>query len=240
MNHGSDPSWEPILRASGLDVEIRWARPGIGDYWDTTGFLTALEGYSESDECFDLVWFGHTKGGGTTQFALYNSVLWSLQRRFWARRDETENIVADPRVGIFAPRLCPLPVGIWGDELAAVQRVFRDAYAPIGLHAKETFYVLRGAIVRRFCQTVGRGFFLSDPGSYGANRWFFEIGFPNIASMQGYEPYVDHAVDGAGDPRDDVWLRHDPKQNHRLAAAELVRWRRDPVRFTALHIEEKW
>ena len=92
---------------------------------------------------------------------------------------------------------------------------------------------MRDEIAKRFCHVVDRRVLQSDPGSYGANRWFFEIGFPNIASMQGYEPYIDPHVAGAGDPRDDVWLRHDPKQNHRLAAAELERWRARPDQIQA-------
>ena len=117
MNHGSDPIWEERLRASGLGVEIRWARPEIGNYWDTTGFLTALEAFSDSEEAFDLVWFAHSKGGSTERFEQYRHVHSILQRQFWERRPEIKKAFSEPSVGIFAPRFSPLPVGIWGDEL---------------------------------------------------------------------------------------------------------------------------
>ena len=63
---------------------------------------------------------------------------------------------------------------------------------------------MRGEVVRRFCNAVAPGFFQTDPAAYGANKWFFEIGFPNVASMQGYEPFIDPNVSGAGYPHDDV------------------------------------
>jgi hypothetical protein len=37
---------------------------------------------------------------------------------------------------------------------------------------------------------------------------------------------------GAGDPRDDLNMTYDMKQNHRLALAELERWRQNPYDFT--------
>jgi hypothetical protein len=99
---------------------------------------------------------------------------------------------------------------------------------------------MRGEIVRRFCRVVGPDFFHTSPGDYGASRYFFEIGFPNIASMQGFAPFIDPDVAGANSSRDDVWLTFDPKQNHRLARIELERWQRDPFSFTARPLPEAW
>ena len=237
MNHGSDPIWEERFRDSGLDIELRWAQPEIDDYWDTTGFLTALSGFHDSDERFALVWFGHTKGG-SREFADYAQIRFTQMGAFWMRRAQVEHIFTDPRIGVWAPRFSPLPTGYYGDELQALQRIYRDAHAPIGLHAKETTYVVRSDIVRRFCDSVDAGFFSTSPGAYGAGRYFFEIGFPNVASMQGYEPFIDMKVAGDGHPRDDAWLRHDPKQNHRIAWQELHRWRTDTFGFCPRRIRE--
>ena len=237
MNHGSDPIWEERFRESGLDIELRWARPEIDDYWDTTGFLTALESFHHSDESFRLVWFGHTKGG-SQEFVDYAQIRFAQMRSFWTRRAQVEHIFADSRIGLWAPRFSPLPTGFYGDELQALQRIYRDAHAPIGLHAKETIYVVRADVVRRFCDSVDGRFFSTSPGEYGAGRYFFEIGFPNVASMQGYEPFINMEVAGDGHPRDDAWLRHDPKQNHRIAQQELHRWRIDTVGFCPRRIRE--
>ncbi len=116
-------------------------------------------------------------------------------------------------------------------KLDALRRVYRDRCAPLGLSAYETFFALRARIVRRFCDAVGAGFWQLDPREYGGYCWFFEMAFPSIASMQGYEPFIPMDVPGANDPCDDLNLTYDAKQNHRLALAELLRWRRDPFDF---------
>ncbi|MFN8660416.1 MAG: hypothetical protein U0075_00905 [Thermomicrobiales bacterium] len=238
MNHGSEPTWEDRVRAAGLDVEVRWARPELGDYWDTTGFIAALEGLHNSQERFDLVWFGHTKGGSRDAFAEYDAVRYRLLRTFWARRVMIERVFEDAQVGIFAPHFAPLPAGFYGDELPALQRIYRGRFAPVGLHARETFFVMRGGIVRQFCEEAGPAIFSRPPGAYGAGRYFFEIGFPNIAAMQGYEPFIDPDVTGEGHPRDDGWLRDDPRQNHRLVSRQLSAWRDDAAGFVAPRLRE--
>jgi hypothetical protein len=238
MNHGSDPVWAQRFRDSELDVEVRWARPEIGDYWDATGFLTALEGFHHSDEAFRLVWFAHTKGGSLTRFEEYASIRSVLEESFWRRRERIERLFDDPVIGIFAPHFCPLPPAYYARELYALQRVYRDRYAPLGLHCRGTFYVMREEIVRAFCKAVGEDFFCTDPGAYDGGRYLFEIGFPSIATMQGYEPFINPDVPGDNDPRDDVWIAHDVKQNHRIASVELKRWRGDRVGFEPREMEE--
>jgi hypothetical protein len=240
MNHGSDPVWEERFQASGLNVEVRWARPEVGDSWDATGFLTALEAFSQSDEAFDLVWFGHTKGASGAQHTDYYRNRIELQRNFWSRRDEVDRIFSDETIGVFARRFTPWWEGHAGNELPALLRVYRDAYAPLGLAAFDTFFVVRAAIVHRFCRTVADGYFQTAPAVYGASRWFFEMAFPSVATMQGFEPYIDPDVYGEDDPRDDAWLRYDPKQNHRLLRRELDRWRADPVAYAPVRMYQIW
>jgi hypothetical protein len=231
MNHGSDPAWEGNFRESGLDAEVRWARPEVGDFWDATGFQTALEGFHLNNERFDLVWFGHTKGGSQAEFSTY--VLWrfAVQRNYWTRRAAVESMFEDPKIGVFAPHWCPLPPPSWGPEFSAFLHIYRDRCAPLGLHARGTFYVMRDQIVRDFCDAVGCEFFRTPLGAFGASRYLFEIGIPSVASMQGYEPFIDRDVPGENDPRDDIWLSYDQKQNHRIALAELERWRTDRFAF---------
>ncbi|MGH2616232.1 MAG: class I SAM-dependent methyltransferase, partial [Thermomicrobiales bacterium] len=86
MNHGSDPGWDVLLRKSELDVEVRWARPDVDDHWDTTGSIAALESFHQSEEEFDLVWFGHTKGASGAKHTDYHRNRLEVQRDFWARR----------------------------------------------------------------------------------------------------------------------------------------------------------
>jgi hypothetical protein len=74
-------------------------------------------------------------------------------------------------------------------------------------------------------------FFRVDPVLYGADKWWFEGGFPSIAAMQGLEAYIDVDTDGPGSPRDDIAFYRDPKQGARHAMNELIRWRADPFAF---------
>jgi hypothetical protein len=238
VNHGSHPEPVAAVLASGLDVQVCPVPPEIEVTSDAGGFLAALEGFDQADEAFDLVWFGHTKGASRADDRIYHHVRFQLERRFWARRAEIEAVFADPRIGLFAPQFnlpptypWPGPWRGWLDELAALQRIYRDRYPPLGLNALDTFFVLRGKIVRAFCDAVAPWFFRTDPADYGASRWFFEMAFPSIATMQGYEPFIDLDVPGANDPRDDILLETDLRQRHRLAQEELDRWRADPFAF---------
>ena len=237
FNHGSNPEWVDRFAEAGLDVDIASARPEIGDYWDATGFLTALERFDQYDEEFDLVWFGHTKGASRPSYKDYIQVRFQHDRRFWSRRTAIHQYFANPQIGLFAHRYGlhdSTDVGSPGRgtvELDALERIYRDRYPPLGLWAWETTFVMRESIVRHFCREVGQGFFLTDPSDYGADRWWFEGAFPSISSMQGYEPYIEIDTDGSGSPRNDLMRFEDPRQSNRLALEELQRWREDPYAF---------
>jgi hypothetical protein len=238
INHGSDPAWLDVLHDSGLDVEIAATDPAVQVNSDVGGFLAALGAFARDSEEFDLAWFGHTKGASRTTFedALYNHYRYQHDRRFWSRRGEIETFFADPRVGYFAHRYGlhdPSPESPWRGfvELDALRRVYRDTYQPLGLWAWETVFVMRAAIVRRFCEAVGWEFFRVNPPDYGADRWFFEAAFTSVASMQGYEPWIELETDTYGFERDDVVLYIDPAQGNRHAMEELQRWRENPLEF---------
>jgi hypothetical protein len=239
VNHGSDPGWTDALLASGLDIEIAHAPPHIRVTSDVGGFLAALGAYARHPEEFDLVWFGHTKGASRRTYSEYLAFRYQHDRRFWARRDDVDRIFGDPDIGLFShryglsdssPDATRVPWRGLG-EIDALQRVYRHTFAPLGLWAWETVFVMRDSIVRQFCRAVGPDFFLLDPARYGAGRWWFEAAFPSIASMQGFEPFIELDTDGPGDPREDVVLYRDPKQGNRLAMQELERWRRDRLAF---------
>ena len=239
INHGTDPKWADIIRHCGLDVSVCLAPPEITVTSDAGGFLAALQLFERSDEEFDVLWFGHTKGA-SRRYNVNRGIRFNIDHNFWARRHDVERAFAAPTIGLYAARYnvyptYPFPHDAdhtgWEGELDALRRVYRDRFAPLGLCAYETFFAMRARIVRRFCDTVGAAFLQLDPREYGGDRWFFEMAFPSIASMQGYEPYIPMDVPGENVPRDDLNLTYDTKQNHRLALAELARWRQDPFDF---------
>ena len=238
VNHGSDPALVDAVAASGLDVEICPVPPEIAVTSDSAGFLAALAAFQRSDEPFDLVWFGHTKGASQPRYADYLPLRFDQERRFWSRRAAMYDAFRDPHIGVAAMDFIPPPTYPfpppwqgWSGELAALRRVYRDRLPPLGLNALDTFFVLRAGIVRAFCAAVGADFFHIDPHEYGASRWFFEMAFPSIASMQGYEPFLPSNVPGAGAMRDDILLDGDIRQHHRLCREEVQRWREDPANF---------
>jgi hypothetical protein len=250
VNHGSDPAWTRRLRQSGLDIEIATACPHIRVDSDVGGFMAALRAYRQAGEEFDLVWFGHSKGASRGEIgrAAYNQYRYQHDRRFWSRRTEIEHFFADPKIGLFShryglhdssPDAEAVPWSGFGN-LDALKRIYRDDHAPLGVWAWETVFVLRDCILRRFCDSVGDELFAIDPRQYGADRWWFEAEFPSIASMQGYEPYIELETDGAGAPRDDVVLYLDPRQGNRLAMRELQRWRANPFRFQPCALQRDW
>lgn len=231
MNRGTDARWVEALLNSGLDLTIHRPLPHVHDYWDASGFMAALQGFDISPEKFNLAWFAHAKGGSQRDAEAYAGIRSFLERRFWQRRARLTQAFVDAQVGIVAARFAPWTIGSSEREMAALQRVYRGSHAPMGLHAKETFYVMRAEIVRQFLRDAVPEFLQLDLGDIGASRYFFELAFPGIAAMQGYIPWIDPDIEGANDPRSDQWLWHDPRQNHRLAAAELERWRADPFAF---------
>jgi hypothetical protein len=239
INHGSDPVWIERLEQSGLDLDLAAVDPAVQIPSDVGGFLAALGAFSRGEEDFDLVWFGHTKGASQPRFDDYNGSRHQHDRKIWSRRDEVDRLFANPKIGLFAHRYAlhdPSPHVPWygfGD-LDSLERVYRDTYAPLGLWAWETVFVMRHEIVRRFCAAVGEDFFRLDPRTYGASPWWFEAAFPSIASMQGYEPAIELETDGAGSPRNDILLYDDPRQTNRLAMEELRRWRQHPFTFAPL------
>jgi hypothetical protein len=249
MNHGSDPQWAGLLEEAGLDVEVVQVRPEIDVRSDVGGFLAALGAYWHCAETFDLVWFGHTKGASQSRYDDYMPRRFQHDRRFWSRRDELDRIFDDPKIGLFSHRY-----GRWFQvdpsspnsfitevpDIPALKRVYQDAFAPIGLSAWETIFVMRDGIVRKFCRSVGDAFFRTDPRKWGGNIWWFEGEFPSIASMQGFEPYIELDTDGEGNPRDDVAYIRDPKQGARQAMSELLRWRQDPINFRPHGLPRVW
>jgi hypothetical protein len=237
VNHGSDPAWTQSLVESGLDVEIAEADPAVQVTSDVGGFLAALKTFASCPEAFDLVWFGHTKGASRGHYSDYIIFRHQHDRRLWSRRTAIDRYFENPKIGLYSHRYSlfdptsrELP-DRGTAETDALERIYRDICAPLCLTAWETVFVMRGSVVRTFCDAVGPDFFGTDPADYGGSRWWFEGGFPSIASMQGYEPFIELETDGAGNPREDVILWVDPKQNNRLAMDELRRWRADPVGF---------
>jgi hypothetical protein len=236
----SDPAWAKRLASSGLDVAIVPVDPALLTGADTGTLLAALGAFSRCSEEFDLVWFGYTRGASIEQSDgdRFTDFRFQQDRELWARRADVDRFFADPKIGLFAPRYGSYATpyfdngvpGRGAAELDALERIYRDEYAPLGIWARNGVFVTRAKIVRQFCDTVGDGFFRREPREYGAGRWWFEAAFPSIASMQGYEPFIETESGGTAVP-DDLALYDDRWRANRQAMKELQRWRLDPLAF---------
>ena len=239
INHGSSLQWTERLEASGLDVTVQPAAPTLTMPSDPTGFVAALDAYRRQTEPFELVWFGHNKGGDHLDNVWYATGRWTIERMFWSRRAEIERYFEDPTIGVYAPHyLMMLQRHL--RQTDALLRMYQATCAPLGAMAVATHFVMRNKSVRDFCERVDNRFFRYGPEPYGADRYFFEMAIPNVPIMQGYEPYIEPGLGGtSGQPKMDgvKSIHNDWRQNNAVVAIELEKWRRDPMHFRTLHRE---
>ena len=239
INHGSSPKWRQRLEASGLDVTIQPAASTLTMSSDPTGFVAALEAFRRHDEPFELVWFGHNKGGDHLDDLRYATGRSMIERMFWSRRAEIQHYFEDPIIGLYAPHyLMMLQRQL--RQTDALLRMYQATCAPLGAMAVSTHFVMRDESVRDFCARVDKRFFHYGPEPFGADRYFFEMAVPNVPIMQGYEPYIERGLGGtSGHPKMDgiESIHNDWRQNNAVVAIELEKWRKDPMRFRTRHCE---
>jgi hypothetical protein len=237
VNHGSSPRWTERLARSGLDVTIALAPPTQTMPYDPTGFVAALDAFRRHDEPFDLVWFGHNKGGDHLDEPWYATSRWTIERVYWSRREEIAAQFADPIIGLYAPHYLML----LQDHLAqtdALQRLYAAPCQPLGVMAVSAHFVMRATSLRHFCAHVDPRFFAYGVAPFGGDRFFFEMAMPNLPIMQGYEPAIEPGFGGSsGSPSIDgvASILNDWRQNNAVAAIELAKWRRDPTHFRTRH-----
>ena len=237
INHGSSPRWAERLEASGLDLTIQPAAPTLTISYDPTGFVVALDAYRRHEELFELVWFGHTKGLSHLDDPWYATGRWTIERMFWSRRAEIACHFADPTIGLYAPHYLMMKQSHLR-QTDALQRMYQATCLPLGVAALSTHFVMRDESVRDFCERVDKQFLRYGPEPFGGDEFFFEMGMPNVPTMQGYEPCIEPGLGGTtGQPKLDgvESIQNDWRQNNAVVAIELEKWRRDPTGFRTQH-----
>lgn len=154
---------------------------------DASGYQMAL---SILNKDYDYVVFGHTKGSS------YHSMEHSLKYRnyneifFWGKLDTMVSLLEfNPNVGIVGTdyifdhsgspnynninNICEFPIK-----------------NPLSGFYANTFYLIRGTIVKFLLKNVDISFFSKNLETMGFNRYFFESHFPKISSMVGYRPSI--------------------------------------------------
>ena len=239
VNHGSSPKWVDRLHRSGLDVTVAAAGPDLTLPFDPSGFVAALDAYRSNRERFDLVWFGHNKGGDHLSNPVYSAARWMIERMFWSRRSTIERYFANPIIGLYTPHyLMMLQQHL--TQTDALARMYQAPCAPLYAMAVSTHFVMRDESVREFCAGVDARFFRLGAEPYGGDRYFFEMAMPNVPIMQGFEPYIEAGLGGTrGQPKpeDAHSILSDWRQNHAMVAIELEKWRQHPTHFRTRHSE---
>lgn len=239
INHGSSARWRERLAGIGLDVTIAEAPLSQTMPFDPIGFVAALDAFRRHDEAFDLVWFGHNKGGDHLDEPHYATSRWMIERTFWSRREEIEHYFENPIIGLYAPHLLML-LQEHLTQTDALQRIYDATCQPLGAMAVSAHYVMRAESVREFCGRVDKRFFVHGVEPFGGDRYFFEMAMPNVPIMQGYEPYIEPGLGGSsGPPKIDgiESILNDWRQNNAVTAIELAKWRHDPTHFRTQHRE---
>ena len=215
------------------------AGPSLTMPYDPAGFVAALDAFRGHDERFDLVWFGHNKGGDHLADRDYAASRWMIERMFWGRRDAIERYFADPVVGLYAPHYLML-LQEHLTQTDALCRIYPAPCAPLHVMAVSAHFAMRGESVREFCARVAPTFFEVGPEPYGGDRFFFEMAMPNVPIMQGFEPFIEPGLGGAGVHPKITGVEsilNDWRQNHAVVAFELGKWRQEPTRFRTRHRE---
>ena len=233
VNHGSTPEWGDRLRASGLDLAVCPAAPTLTLPFDPTGFVAALDAYRREAEPFDLVWFGHNKGGVHLRDRGYPAARWVIERDFWDRRPAVEAMFDRPEIGLWAPHY----LAFQPEHLAqttALEKIRPGLCQPLCVMAVSTHFVLRDTTLRAFCAEADPRFWVEGAAPFGGDRFFFEMAFPNLPITDGYEPFVEDGRGGTiGPPAagERFSALNDWRQNHAIVRRELDLWRANPTTY---------
>lgn len=179
---------------------------------DASGFQASLKLLKESNKEYDLIWFGHTKGGH------YNDIYRAECRKFmidnfFGKRKEITQLLNDHK-----------EAGIFGNVITvdkspdAPNKVLNHYYKHFkygctSLAYLYTFYVIKGSIVNEFIHNCEQSFWEDNL----RDRFWFEGNFPHIATKMGYEQLYERTQNF---PRDNIV---DTTRVEKIKAA----WRRE-------------
>lgn len=154
---------------------------------DASGYQAALKLLKESGKEYDLVWFGHTKGGH------YNDPFRAECRRhmitdfFSDRKRITDLLNAHKEAGVFGN---VVTVDLEPEKPNHVLNHYykKFEYDCTDIAYLYTFYVIKGFIVHEFVNNCEEDFWLDNL----RDRYWFEGNFPHISTKMGYEQLYDH------------------------------------------------
>ena len=172
---------------------------------DNSGYQTALELLRATNTEHRIVWFMHSKSSSHCERSWINpslrhlvDIVWGFLRR---RQKVTEAMMADAGCGTWSFELAKdRPGASFTSENPddVLGRLF--SFERPNLHryfCVATFYAMKGFLLHRFLHGCDAAFFEKNlVTELGADRYFFEQLFPNVAWRQGFHPRFDRWFGG--------------------------------------------
>jgi hypothetical protein len=155
---------------------------------DASGFMECLKALGSNFENDDLIWFAHTKGFShdinriNLFFEYYNDK--------WFRFYDviSERFINNNNLGLLCERVA---ISNYGEHIInsyKLKELLHLRYPPLGFYALNTFYVMRGSVVKFLFNNESILFkYPNIVDCLGFNRWFFEANVPEVAWMSGFD-----------------------------------------------------
>lgn len=186
INPDTIPEWFDMIDEykKYLNISYDFVKPELYTRSDASGFQNGLLQLKNSGKKYDIIWFGHTKGGHYNDNIRKDQRNWMYQN-FWANREGiTKELQSNSRFGAYAHTMTKTGKRGVSDPL---DQFYNFKYSCIDVFYVYTFYCIKGHIVDEFIQNCNITFFEKHLRDYGFDRFFFERDFPHIVSKQGYE-----------------------------------------------------
>lgn len=183
INPDTTPLWPKLLEEYKKDLNISYAHvpPELYTRSDPSGYQAALKLLRNTNKEYDLVWFGHTKGGH------YNDQYRAETRQFmidifWSKRKEISKKLEDsPECGSYGPVMTVTLTPGKADVMDHYYKKFK--YKSTDLSYLYTFYTIKGNIIYEFVHNCEDCFFEDNLHDH----YFFEDYFPQVSPKMGYE-----------------------------------------------------
>lgn len=185
INPISDPQWKHLLSNSKLNIIFEDVPEELSLKTDTSAFQQGLKLLKNSKKSYNLVHFMHTKGMSypdENSSHIWKTSFVNYFVEYCKLKNTIENKIIDNIGG------CGGWASIWfsannDPHIKELDKYFAFKYKSQNIMLFMTFYCLKFDIVDKFINGCDESFFTKKL----ALPYFFEFGFPHIASKSGFE-----------------------------------------------------
>lgn len=185
INPNTDEGFENMLKSYTNDfnnLEYTHVPAELYTRSDASGYQSALKLLKESNKEYDLIWFGHTKGGHYNDGYRAECRRYMLEHFFGARKEITNLLNKHEEAGVFG-NVITVDLSPENPNHVLDHYYKKFKYSCTELCYLYTFYVIKGFIVKEFVDNCEDDFWIDNL----RDRFWFEQNFPHIATKMGYE-----------------------------------------------------